>query len=329
MHHDHVWDHLPDLFQNAHAELVGVADPNGALLDEAAKFGCPGYREYGELIEKESPDAVLVFASNRVGAELAVDALSRGIHVMIEKPMAADLAGAEAMLVAAEKGDARLMVNWPFAWQPSLQRGIELALNGEIGRLWQVRYRAAHRGPAELGCTPYFCEWLFDEHLNGGGALMDYCCYGSVLARVLLGQPERVTGVEGRYRKDRLPVEDNAILLMSYPEAMAIAEGSWSEVGNLTAYAAVIHGEEGTILVEPGAGGRLIRASLEAEDGSELEVGDVAGEMSSGTAHFLWGIETGEPFMPLCDARNCRDAQAILGAGRESAADGASVLVGK
>jgi predicted dehydrogenase len=325
LHHDHIWDNLPDLFESAHVELVGVADANLSLLDEAAKYGCPGYLEYAELIEKEEPDAVLVYASNRGGAELAVDALRRGIHVMIEKPMAADVAGADGMLSAAAEGEARLMVNWPFAWWPQMQKAIDLALGGAIGRIWQVKYRAAHQGPAELGCTPYFCEWLFDEHLNGGGALMDYCCYGAVLARVLLGQPEGVTGVQGSFRREVLDVEDNAILVMSYPKAMATSEASWSQIGKLTAYTTVIYGEEGTLLVEPEGGGRLLKATAQDEEGIELTVAEPEPHLASGSAHFIWGIHSGEPFMPLCDPETCRDAQAILAAGQASAGVGATV----
>ena len=71
-----------------------------------------------------------------------------------------------------------------------------MAQAGEIGQLWQVKYRAAHQGPVELGCSRQFCEWLYDEELNGAGALMDYCCYGAVLAEVLLGKPDQVTGIK-------------------------------------------------------------------------------------------------------------------------------------
>ena len=38
-----------------------------------------------------------------------------------------------------------------------------MAQAGEIGQLWQVKYRAAHQGPVELGCSPQFWEWLYDE----------------------------------------------------------------------------------------------------------------------------------------------------------------------
>ena len=325
LHHDHVWEHLSELCDSARVDLVGAADPNLPLLERAEAFGCPVYRDYEELIESGRPEAVLIFASNRVGAELAVDALRRGIDVMIEKPMAAGMGGADAMLAAAPEGEARLMVNWPFAWLPQLQEGMDLAREGAVGRLWQVKYRAAHEGPAELGCSSYFCEWLFDEDLNGGGALMDYCCYGAVLARVLLGQPEAVTGVRGSFRQEALAVEDNAILVMSYPEGMAVSEASWSQIGTMTSYIAVIYGEGGTLLIEPDKGGRVMKATALEESGVEVPLRVVAPERRSAVAHFLWGLESGEPFMPLCDAVVGRDAQAILGAGLESARRGSRI----
>ena len=67
------------------------------------------------------------------------------------------------MLAAAKEQGTRIMVNWPFAWWPMLQKGIAMAQGGDIGRIWQVKYRAAHEGPRELGCSEFFCGWLYDD----------------------------------------------------------------------------------------------------------------------------------------------------------------------
>ena len=153
------------------------------------------------------------------------------------------------------------MVNWPFVWWPQLQKAMAMAQAGEIGKLFSVKYRSAHAGPKELGCTPHFYNWLYDAHLNGAGALMDYGCYGSALARYLLGQPSRVTGVAGRLQKDYITLEDNAVIVMQYPRAIAITEASWTQIGHLTSYFATIYGSDGTLVVEPGSKGRLLLAT--------------------------------------------------------------------
>lgn len=320
LHHDHVWSNLEELAALENGTLIAAADPNKPLLEQVrSAHGCELHSDYETLLNRDDIDAVYIFASNRTGAELAVEAARRGKHIFIEKPMAADLAGADAMLSAARDAGVRLMINWPFAWWAQMQHAIRLAQSGDIGRVWQVKYRAAHQGPAEMGCTRYFCDWLYDPHLNGGGALMDYCCYGSILSRVLLGRPESVFGMDGNLCKKSLPVEDNAMLVLRYPDAMATSEASWTQIGKLSSYLTIIYGETGTLLVEPRDGANLLKATNDDETGSEIDVPEAAPELRSGSAHFLHAIQTGAPFQPLCDPENCRDAQAILEAGRRSA----------
>jgi predicted dehydrogenase len=320
LHHDHIWDNLQELAPLKNGRLIAAADPNEALRRRVSEeYGCTVHGGYQTLLESDEIDAVYIYASNREGAELAVQAAEHGKHVMIEKPMAADLAGAQAALDAAQTNNTRLMINWPFAWWSQMQHAIRLAQAGDIGRLWQVKYRAAHQGPVEMGCTEYFSKWLFDDHLNGGGALMDYCCYGSVLSRVLLGQPASVIGLEANLCKTDLPVEDNAMLVMRYPGAMATSEASWTQIGKMSSYLTTIYGETGTLMVEPRDGAGLFKATNEDENGSAINVPDAAPELKSASAHFLWGIETGKPFQALCDPLMCRDAQAILESGRIAA----------
>ncbi len=319
MIHDHVWDNLPALRDCETAELVAAWDENAPLRERVQReFGGRAYEDLDELLGRESLDAVYVFSSNAQGAELAVRAMERGLHVLIEKPMAATLDGAERMLAAAAKHGVRLMINWPFAWWPQLQHALALASQGAIGDIWQVRYRAAHQGPEEFGCSPYFCEWLLDPVKNGGGALMDYCCYGANLARVLLGVPASVTGTKATLCKPHLKVEDNALVLMHYPKALAIAEGSWTQIGKLTSYLTVIYGTKGTLVVEPRLGGRLLLATDDDPNGSAVEVPDLPTHLINAAAHFFWGLATGAAFQPLCLPETGRDVQAILSAAQNA-----------
>ena len=149
---------------------------------------------FDALLERRDLDAVLIFSDNRTSAELGVRALDRQLPVMIEKPMAADLDGAESMLFAARKRGVPLMVNWPTVWRPALRYGLTLAAEGVVGDPIQVSHRGGHAGPREFGCSPQFSEWLYDPKRNGGGALVDYCGYGALLCRLVLGQPTAVIG---------------------------------------------------------------------------------------------------------------------------------------
>jgi predicted dehydrogenase len=323
--HDHVWDILPALAANENSDLIAATSLSPPLLERAKKdYGVAAYTDSAEMAASEKLDAVLIYGNNRAGAEEGVQALERGWHVLIEKPLAADLAGANDLLKAANTSGHRLMVNWPIAWWPQINHALEMAQAGEIGDIWQIRYRAAHQGPKEMGASEYFCDWLYDPNRNGGGALIDYCCYGAILSCVLLGRPQSVTAVAGNLVKTDLDAEDNAVLLMQYPQAITIAEASWTQIDKLTSYHTQIYGTKGTLLAEPGEG-RLILATTKHPEGREIEIPERPSHMRDPIAHFLHGIETDQSFQELCRPRHCRDAQEILQAGSESVALGAKM----
>lgn len=326
--HDHVWTVAAEVRARADATLVAVADADPELRARAeAELEVPTYGEHRELLEREQLDAVYIYTDNRTSADLVVEAASRGLHALVEKPMAADRADAERMIEAARRNGTRLMVNWPFAWWPNLQRAIQMVQEEDaIGRLWQVKYRGAHEGIVKMGHSRQFAAWVEDAGRAGGGALVDYCCYGAVLARVLLGQPDAVSALAGNFCRDDIEVEDNAVILMRYPRAMAIAEASWTQAGKTGSYTPVIYGERGSLLVGPRATFGLSRADLDDPAGTEIEVPQPPEHLANASAHFLWAIRNDEPFTALCDPEMSRDATAIVDAGRASAGT-ASALV--
>jgi predicted dehydrogenase len=328
--HDHVWGHLPDVRAHERTELVAAADPHQELLGRVeGDFHCRPYTRYETMLDSEQLDAVYVFADNAACPELTELAAVRKLHVLVEKPMAASQSGAQRMLKATRAANVRLMVNWPFAWRPQLQHALHLAKSGQLGDLWQVKYRAAHEGPRELGCSSYFCEWLYDAARNGpGGAFTDYCCYGALLARVLLGNPASVSAVGGRLIKTDIDVGDNAILLMKYPHALAVSEGSWTQIGKLTAYTTAIYGTRGTLFIEAGNEGRLLWADAEHPEGREVAVPQPPTAMRTATNHFVACLDSGEPFCDVCHEQHGHDAQAILEAGARSLRSGALENVG-
>lgn len=324
--HDHVWGNLDQLAVLAGGEFAAVADPHQELLDRVQqKFGCPTYLQYEQMVEREHLDAVFVFTDNALGAEVTAWAARRGLHVMVEKPMAATLAGARKMVAAAKEAGVRLMVNWPVVWRPQVQAALALVARPEFGRLWQITHRAGHGGP-DVECTPYFREWILDPARNGGGALVDVCCYGANMASMLLGRPQAVSATVGHLRLRNLPVEDNAIIVMSYADAMATAEGAWGQIGQaVTGYLATLWGTGGVVVVGPGRGGRVWWATADRPESVEVTPGPTAQHMACGSEHFVWALATGSAFHPLCRAETCLVTQEILDAAQRSVREGKAV----
>ena len=324
--HDHIWGNLAELVKSPLGKPIAGYDPHPGLREKLeSEFQLPTYTDPQQLLDNEQPEAVWVFADNRSSVDLAELALERGLPVMMEKPMAADRMGADRVIMAARRHHARLMINWPFCWWPELTRARQLVHEGAIGRLWEVKYRAAHAGPRAVGCSDYFCDWLFDAHQNGSGALHDYAGYGAALARLMMGPPSRVTAIAQRVEKSDIVLDDNAVVLLSYPQGLSVLEASWSEIGDLTNYTASFYGTKGTLHLQHHHGGKLRLATPETPDGQQLDVPALPNPHHTAADHFLHCVQNNEPFEPICQDIIGRDAAEIVDAALESAQTNQSV----
>jgi predicted dehydrogenase len=334
--HHHVWGNLAAVARAEAGQLVAAAEPDSELRARfaAAHGGAEVHADYAALLERADLDAVFVFADNRASAELGVRALQRGLPVMIEKPMAADLAGADALLAAARAARLPLMVNWPTVWRAALRHGMALARSGAVGEPVQLNQRGGHAGPREYGCSRQFCEWLYDPARNGGGALVDYCGYGAILCRLLLGRPLAVTAVAAHLRKEGLPAEDGAIVILRYPRAFGLLEASWNQIGGEPAFAMVVYGDAGTLIVhQPRATreGQTVDAGrvqvVTAGSSEMIEPPPLAADERDGATHFLSRLRDGRPVLELCSPEVGRDAQEVLDAALRSSATGCQVML--
>ncbi|HYE98242.1 MAG TPA: Gfo/Idh/MocA family oxidoreductase, partial [Planctomycetota bacterium] len=228
--HDHVWGMLPQFASLRDVRIVAAADPNRPLRERFRKeTGATAlFADAREMLEAVDADALLVCGSNAGGVPILEAGAKRGLHLMVEKPMAATAAGARRVMAAVRKHRVRLMVNWPLAWSPAFQRALALVQAGDIGHVFHARIHMAHQGPKEAGCSPYFWGWLYDAQENGAGALVDYCCYGAAVMATLWGRPKEVVGVARRLFK-KLPVDDNAMVVGIWPERTALAQASWTQ----------------------------------------------------------------------------------------------------
>ncbi|HEX9822716.1 MAG TPA: Gfo/Idh/MocA family oxidoreductase [Methylomirabilota bacterium] len=329
--HDHVWGNLAALAAGDLGRLAAVAEPDPQLRERFGGLygGVAVHENFESLLDRSDLDAVFVFSDNRTSAELGVRALRRRLPVMIEKPMAADLPGAQALLAAARADGVPLMVNWPTAWRPALRHGLAIALDGAVGEPVQVSHRGGHAGPREFGCSTQFSEWLYDPKRNGGGALVDYCGYGALLCRLVLGHPERVSAVTPPPRKAGLVSEDNAVAVLSYPRALGLLEASWTQVGGEPAFAMIVYGDRGTLLVhqprpvregEQVGGGRV---QLVTAGGSRFfEPPPLPPDQRDGPTHFLSRLRDHGEVTDLCAAAIGRDVQEVLTAALLSSATG-------
>ena len=76
-----------------------------------------------------------------------------------------------------------MLTNYETTWYASNAAANDLLASGRIGDVRKIVVHDGHNGPKEIGVSPAFFAWLTDPELNGGGALFDFGCYGSILRR--------------------------------------------------------------------------------------------------------------------------------------------------
>ena len=217
-------------------EIVGIAEPNRELAGRyAEQHGFSMEKVYPSLetlLAQTRPQAVTAFGTIHDHLKVVETAAPLGIHVMVEKPLAVSLEHARKMAALARKHKIQLLTNYETTWYPTNHRAYELVkAEAAIGPIRKVIIRDGHKGPRKIGVDPEFLEWLTDPELNGGGALMDFGCYGANLMTWLMEgkKPVSVTAITGRFQPENNPkVEDEAIIVLEYEKAVAIIQASWN-----------------------------------------------------------------------------------------------------
>lgn len=334
--HLHFGGLLDAALASPEAEVVGMSIEDDELRAhfETKHAGVAAYRTAEELYDKAKPEAVITCADNARAAAVVAAAAARGVHVMKEKPMAATLALAEEMLTTAARHGIRLMINWPTNWSLAIHHAKRLVDEGRIGRVWQVHHRAGHGGPpAEFmqngPVSRVGWGWLIEREQNGGGAAIDFCSYGAVLSRWIMGQPSRVMALGGRYAKDFFTVEDNAVMVLGYARGHSICEATWTQPAAPVRMPAMIYGTEGAIAVTGQTELQLANRGRSGERGSTETETIAAPPLPEGRRsapeYFTSCLAHDRPFDGIVSPELSRDAQEILEAGMRSMADGKEV----
>lgn len=354
----HVHVHNVALIYKRHprVDLVAVADTVPLVAERSSqpytrvwnldyltgKVGIPHrYDDYREMLAKESLDIVICNSENSAHVDVVEACCQHGVHVCVEKPMAGSLDDALRMVQLSESAGIRMLIHWYMPFSPMQMRAKQLIEKGEIGRVLQIQMRAAHAGPLAPGAVhpgpniatapmtddELASTWWYQK-ATGGGATIDFCSYGAVISRWFLGeQAESVLGLQANLNSPWSEADDTGTLLVRFPSAVGLFEGSWATKAPGIASGPIVYGSEGTLVVEESGTNpavRFISASGRVTEHRGLELQ----EERKDVAHvFIDTLESGAPLHPTLDPRFNLDAMAILDAGLRSIGSGRAEVV--
>ncbi len=325
--------HLPGLLELGDQVRICAlsdisADRVNLLADRAGVAVEHRYTDYHELLDRETLDLAIVATPIAYHEGPAVEAAGRVPVVLIEKPLAHDLATAERISMACEREGTQLGVVHNQIFRPALVEAARLLATGEYGK--PFLYRDEMLGASHRPGSGIDQDWRTQRVHAGGGCLIDNAYHSIYMAEHLLGSPVgSVQAQTGTFTHD-YDVEDTALLVMQHRNgALSSLQAGWGiAAGRYVAQRVFeLHASAGSFVFDRGdAPLAVFRPGQEGCETPEVppERGDDAGYYAF-RDRFFAALAAGDP-LPV-GAADAYHVLAVVEAAYESARGGAAVAV--
>jgi len=243
--HMHAYSYALSIGALDDVELVGIYDDDAERGQTfAEKFGTVFYPSLDEFLAQEM-HAVVVTSENSKHHDHVVAAAKAGKHVLCEKPLAPNLADAEAMIQCCKENGVLLQTAFPVRFNPSIMRAKQLIEEGKIGRILAIK--GTNRGQNPGG-------WFIEPEKSGGGAVIDHTVHVVDIMRWYMGAEVTEVFAEVDHLVSEKPIDDCGILSLEFDNGVfATLDCSWTRNKTFPTWGDVtmeIIGTEGTLSVD-------------------------------------------------------------------------------
>jgi len=297
------------------AEIAAIYGTNATKVEHLSRqYGGKAFLDLNEFFSHRPMDMVLVGSPSGVHASQGIEAVHRGLHVLIEKPMDISTAQADALIGAAEQSGVKVGVIFQDRLKPEIRQLKQSICDGYLGKVTLVDARVKWYRPAE-----YYnrSRWRGTFALDGGGALMNQGVHTVDLLLWLFGDVSHVQAAI-RTAQHAIEVEDTATAILEFVNGPLCTLLATTAAFPGYPRRIEITGSEGTVILEDD---RMIasnlRASLETtpqhsikdEGAASHVVSDIRGHKAI-LEDFIRAIQNNGT--PACDAREGRKSVALI-----------------
>jgi len=199
----------------ARAQLTAVCSSSPAKLERYKPLSI--FDDAGKLIKSGAVDAVIIATPHPQHPAQGIAALEAGLHVMVEKPIASDKAGAERLIAAAGQHPKQVFAAmFQLRTEPRYTKIRKLIRDGDLGRIVRINWIITdwYRTEAYYASGGWRATWKGE----GGGVLLNQCLHQLDTLQWLVGMPSRVRGFcqIGRYHE--IEVEDNVTIYLEWAD---------------------------------------------------------------------------------------------------------------
>ena len=185
--------------------LAAIVDPATAARDFAASLGVPWFADLQAMLSVRRPDGAIVAAPNDAHAPLTTALLAHGVPTLVEKPLASNLAEAEAIVAAQERSGVAVLVGHQRRYNPIIEMARAVVASGRLGRLVTVAGLAIFRKD-----DAYF-EAAWRREAGSGGPILINLIHEIDLVRHVCGEVTSVHAFAANAARG-FGVEDTAVV---------------------------------------------------------------------------------------------------------------------
>lgn len=196
-------------------DLVALSDIKVATGQTLAdELGSQFYRDYTQMLRSAKPDVAVILTPPYLHESVARDCLQAGCHVLVEKPMAIQIAEADVMIETASQCQRLLAVVFQQRFRPEIIATRKLLQEGFLGHVQRVEATAVWtRSDVYYALAPWRATWRGE----GGGVLTNQASHTLDLLCYLFGSPERVFAWTRRLLHKKRETEDTAQIMVEWP----------------------------------------------------------------------------------------------------------------
>ena len=198
--------HLKAIQSSAEAVLCAICDINETVgVPLAEEYGVPFFKDYKDIPQNTDAEAVILNLPHFLHCEVSEFFLDKGVHVLVEKPVANTVKECDRMIEAAERNNKKLAIGHIQRFYPGNRKVKEMYQSKEIGELCMIN---------ELRSEEYFYEgrpkWFLDKKLSGGGVFMNFGAHAlDLLFSIVDSKPVHVSAMVGNI-KNNYSIEGHA-----------------------------------------------------------------------------------------------------------------------
>jgi UDP-N-acetyl-2-amino-2-deoxyglucuronate dehydrogenase len=255
--------HADSIVELPHAHLVAVADVREQRAQRFARdYHADAHTDYRRLLDRRDLDVVSICTPSGLHAQMAIEAMQAGKHVIVEKPMALSLEDADRMIAIATATGAKLCVVLQNRYNPPMQDLRRVVDSGKLGRLLLGSATVRWYRPQE-----YYEDGWHGTLAMDGGALMNQSIHHIDALQWIMGAPESVFAYTATLAH-RMEAEDTGVAVIRFLNgAVGVVEGSTVTYPENLEGSIAIFGEHGSLKV----GGTALNRKVIWKVGGELE----------------------------------------------------------